>query len=365
MTKPNVVAIDELLWTYHPLDPSWKSTPFKNKLLLHQADIFVQTNIVGSKKRKYQPIYEYIIESGKPWIVAESAVFRKNMKIPPASDAYHRYSWYSYLRDEAEYCNENSPGDRWATIQKEQNIEIKPWRTSGEYVLLCLQKPGDSSLARLITQYGSYDAFISAILKQIQAHTDRKIRIRLHPLRQDRQQEAIALADIDFQRVEISPNSGVGNGLEGGAALQKDFDDAYAVVGFNSNALTESVCEGIPTFSLCPGSMALPMGTSDLSLLEDPKMPDRTQWLYDLAYCQWKESEVASGAMWEHLSQAWPDMKKTRCDRPDWQLILQRKEDYYQYHYIQHWENVYAQNKKIKNKQIEKKFKRRSKNKPT
>ena len=326
MTSPSVVAINELLWTYHPLDPSWESVSFRDKLVLEQADILAQTNIIGSKKRKHQPMYDYIIQSGKPWIVAESAVFRRNMVHPPASNAYHRYSWYSYLRDEAIYCNLNSPSDRWNRVQQEQRIEIKPWRTQGDYVLLCLQKPGDSSLARLVKQYGSYDAFISSILQQIRAHTDRKIRIRMHPLRHDRQLSAIKSAEITVDNIEMSPNSIAGNGFNGGEGLQKDFDDAYAVVGFNSNALTESVCEGIPTFSLCPGSMALPMGTDDLSLIESPPTPDRTQWLYDLAYCQWREDEVANGAMWDHLKQAWPAVRDIRTQRPDWSLVLQEQE---------------------------------------
>lgn len=271
-------------------------------------------------------MYNYIIQTGKPWIVAESAVFRYNMVHPPAPNAYHRYSWYSYLRDEAIYCNENSPGDRWLQIQKEQNIQIKPWRTQGEYVLLCLQKPGDSSLARLTAKYRTYDVFITAVLNEIRANTDRKIRIRMHPLRQDRQLLAIESARSSVKDVEISPNSGGGNGFNGGDGLQRDFDNAYAVVGFNSNSLTESVCEGIPTFSLCPGSMAMPMGTNDLRRLENPLFPDRTQWLYDLAYCQWREDEVVSGKMWDHLQQAWPMVRDTRKQRPDWQTVLQIKE---------------------------------------
>lgn len=307
---PNVVAVSELLWTYHPMDPSWGSASYHSQLsALEGADILVQTNIIGSKKKKHQPMYKYVVESGKPWIVAESAVFRKNMAHPPAPSAYHRYSWFSYLRDESEYCNQNSPSDRWLRLQKEQSIEIKPWRTQGEYVLLCLQKPGDSSLRRLIKRFGTYELFLQKTIAQIRENTDRQIRVRMHPLRQDRQIKIIETVGLTVPNIELSPNQHGSNVYEGGSGLQKDFQNAYAVVGFNSNALTESVCEGIPTFSMCPGSMAMPMGTSDLSRLESPLTPDRTQWLYDLAYCQWREDEVASGKMWAHLKQAWPDVR--------------------------------------------------------
>jgi hypothetical protein len=284
LEDPKVVAVKELLWTYHPLDPTWNTSPFADKNALEQADVFVQTNIIGSKKSKHQPMYANILFSGKPWIVAESAVFRKNMLPPPHPDSYHRYSWFSYFQDDGEYCNKNSPGDRWQQIQREQQIEIKPWRFRGDYVLLLLQKPGDSSLTRLIKKHTTYELFLENVLKEIQAHTDRKIRIRLHPLRQDRQIQAIKNASIDFSTIEISDNTSGSNGLEGGSGLAKDLESASAVVGFNSNALTESVCEGIPTFSLCSSSMAYPMGGSDLSKLENPELNiDRTQWLYDLS----------------------------------------------------------------------------------
>ena len=37
------------------------------------------------------------------------------------------------------------------TAWKEQNIDIKPWRNKGNYILLCLQNPTDTSLNDLYT----------------------------------------------------------------------------------------------------------------------------------------------------------------------------------------------------------------------
>ena len=90
--------------------------------------------------------------------------------------------------------------------------------------------------------------------------------------------------------------------LEGGDGLYADFGNAWAVVGFNSNALTESICEGIPTFSMCASSMAWDCSNKDLKDLENPIMFDRNQWLYNLGYCQWREDEIARGDPWFHLS---------------------------------------------------------------
>lgn len=106
------------------------------------------------------------------------------------------------------------------------------------------------------------------------------------------------LKDFD---VDISKNTQGAGLLEGGSGLQRDFDNAYCVVGFNSNALTESVMEGIPTFSMCASSMAWQCSNTDLSQIETPKFFDRQQWLNNLGYCQWREDEIARGDPWFHL----------------------------------------------------------------
>jgi len=213
--------------------------------------------------------------------------------------AYHRYSWTSYFRDEGDYCNTNSPSDRWLRIQQEQNIEIKDWRTNGEYVLLILQRPGDSSLKNLLAKYETYENFLTSVIADIQANTDRKIRIRLHPLRQDRQLAVIN--NLELKDIEISPNLHGAGLLEGGDGLYEDFKKAFCVVGFNSNALTESICEGIPTFSLCPSSMAWECSNTSLKNIEKPKIFERDQWLANLGYCQWTEQEMHQGLPWNHL----------------------------------------------------------------
>lgn len=299
-----VVAIEELMWTYHPLPKDWKTISFENKKEIESADVLVQSNQSGSKReKKIGHIYEYVKQSGKPFIVTESAVFRRNMPAPPNPMAYHRYSWTSYFRDEGDYCNANSPSDRWEQIQKDQNIEIKDWRSNGEYVLVILQRPGDSSLRNLIAKHGSYDAFINYTISEIQKHTDRPIVMRMHPLRQDKQRNLInAFQEYsDKKNITISTNTEGAGFLEGGSGLQKDFDGAWCVVGFNSNALTESVCEGIPTFSMCPSSMAWECSNKDLSMIETPELFDRQQWLNNLGYCQWREDECVAGLPWQHL----------------------------------------------------------------
>ena len=296
----NVVAIKELLWSWHPLPTTWKVVPYADKDSIQNADVLVQSNQSGSKKeRKLGHIYNYVKDSGKPYIVTESAVFRKNMADPDPGKpgkTYHRYSWTSYFRDEGDYCNENSPSDRWEQVQKDQNLVVKDWRTKGEYVLVMLQRPGDSSLVNLLKKHGSYEGFVTFTLNEIKKYTDRPIRVRMHPSRIDRQRAILETFDV-----QVSENLQGAGLLSGGAGLQEDFDNAWCVVGFNSNGLTESIMEGIPTFSMCPSSMAWDCSNKDLANIENPIMFERQQWLNNLALCQWREDECLAGLPWEHL----------------------------------------------------------------
>ena len=296
----NIVAIKELMWTYHPLPKSVRVVPFSDKVSIDNADILLQTNIKGGKKeRKLGNIYQYVIDSGKPYICVESAVFRRNMPNPPHPKAYHRWSWTSYFQDDGDYNNKDCPNDRWLQIQKDQNIEIKDWRTSGEYILVLLQRPGDTSLRKLIDKHETYEKFITYTINEIRKYTDRKIIIRPHPSR--KQDQLKIIEKLNLTSVEISQTPSVSGSLSGGEGLYKDFSQAWAVVGFNSNALTESICEGIPTFSMCASSMAWDCSNKDLKHLEKPLMFERQQWLNNLGYCQWREDECLSGSPIIHL----------------------------------------------------------------
>ena len=72
--------------------------------------------------------------------------------------------------------------------------------------------------------------------------------------------------------------------------------------------MTESVCEGIPTFSMCPSSMAWECSNKSLKLIEQPMYFDRQQWLNNLGYCQWNEKESVDGTAWNHLKKVINDL---------------------------------------------------------
>jgi hypothetical protein len=311
--EPLIVGIKGSYRNPHPLPnlPNFVVADWEDKETIERADVYVQSNI-DSKDRGLDEQYEYIRNSGKPWLVTESAVFRHNLREYNHPKAYHRWSWLSYFRHEGDYNNNNCPDDRWLRVQQEQQIQIKDWKKTGDYILFVMQRPGDTSNRDFLKEYGSYENYLNETLDLIRFHSNRPIRLRMHPLRANVQKEI--LRKVDLTRAIISDNvfERADNRLDGGDGLYEDFRKAWAVVGWNSNTLTESVCEGVPTFSLHPSSMAWECSNKNLKRLDNPEYFDRSQWLNNLAYCQWTEEEIEKGDPWFHLKKIYKHIKKRR-----------------------------------------------------
>ena len=319
--KLEVVTFTPGPYNYHfplPLSPNFKIVQGKKrppfgvdtKKIVERADIFLLENNpdYNQTRRKYPWIFNIVENSNKPWIVVEGPLFRKNHVKHPHQGAYYRWSWYSYFRDVGNYCNQNSPGDRWQRIQKEQNIEIHPWKKNrGDYILLMLQRPGDTSLGPMLKYYGSYENFVTCTICNIRKYTKRPIKIRLHPQNHNGQLQLLHTV-LKFSDVSISDHSEwiSHKSVEGGDGLEKDIQGSWAVIGFNSNSLTESACFGIPTWSLHGSSMAWEVSHYYLRDLETPNLNiDRTQWLHNLGYTSWRQDEVIAGMPFKHLLQSW------------------------------------------------------------
>lgn len=78
---------------------------------------------------------------------------------------------------------------------------------------------------------------------------------------------------------------------------------AHALITHGSNACFDAVMAGVPAIVLGDG-VAKPISSTSLKDIDAPLMVDsaiRRQWLANLAYFQWTESEMASGECWAFL----------------------------------------------------------------
>ena len=292
-----VIAFERVVDLLRHVDfsmPNWKIVNFSDASK-YDADAYFQMNVKKYKTRN-RPEWDFIANSGKPVLVCESTLFRKNSyTIHNPDHFYYRLGWNHFLR-QGNFNNVNAPPDRWNYIQKLQNIKIMPWKQKQGSVLLCLQKPGDSTLNSLYEQYGTYEDWIGYAIETIKKYTDASIVIRPHL-----KSTKLKIRQFVEPGVSISQTWNQRTLEEGGIGLEHDFANSCAVTGYNSNALVESTCAGIPTFPLSDESVVWDV-SNRIENLSNPNLSiDRTQWLYDAAYMIWTVREINNGTAWQHL----------------------------------------------------------------
>lgn len=168
------------------------------------------------------------------------------------------------------------------------DIEIKPWRQNGSHILILGQRTTSwNMLNRNILEW------VTTTIEKIKQITDRPIRVRLHP------------GDLENNTSNINKlQKRFGNSITISTKLNNqniinDFEDAWCSVGYNSTPNCASIMNGIPVYLEDPNnSWAKDVAFTDLNLIENPPMPDRTDWLHTIAHIHHTSEEITSGAYW-------------------------------------------------------------------
>jgi len=181
---------------------------------------------------------------------------------------------YDNIKRRAKYYNENSPSDRFDAL----GIKIKPWRHDGRHIVVFGQNEiGVSSYhTDIIGWFEKTIAYLNNTYK-------RPVIYRTHPNQKV------------FPKGNYTLKPFVGNPIE------NDLEDAWCAVAFTTNAAIDAVIHGIPVFVGDDMNMAWDVAEKNIANLKSPAMPDREQWLYNLAYAQWSIKELATKQPWEHL----------------------------------------------------------------
>jgi hypothetical protein len=223
-------------------------------------------------------------------IIADSNLFLyKNTKNP---QYYLRYSYDGVFPNSGEYCDQAPDPARWQQIKTDIGLELQPWRTHGDHVLLCLQRNGGWSMAGFSTSEWAIQTIIA-----LRKYTGRTLRIRSHPgdkgAARDCQQILQACAVLGIQNVTLSAPT---------SSLIDDLQNCWAVVNHNSSPAVGAAIEGIPVFVTDPThSQCAEIANTDLSQIETPNMPDRQPWVERLAQFHWSHEEISNGVAWNHM----------------------------------------------------------------
>ena len=158
-------------------------------------------------------------------------------------------------------------------------LSIKPWQTTGDYILICGQH--DQSL-----QWQGMPAmskWVMDTIETLQHHYTYPIIFRPHP------RCPLPNIEHEFKNV-IRQNPIKLNGTYDDFDMK--FDNIKFTISWSSNPGIHSIINGVPAF-VGPSSLAWDVATPDLLMVDTPRIIDRQQWVNDLAHTEWTIDEIA------------------------------------------------------------------------
>src|SRR6056297_179049 len=202
------------------------------------------------------------------------------------ANRYLRFSLDDVFPTTGNYFIDSVDPSRWQKIKTDLNFDLKPWRTRGDHILICLQRNGGWSMGNLDVM-----KWLKRTLKTLSTVTDRPIVVRAHP----GDKRAKQYLKIKDSKVLISDKH-----------ILEDFNNAWATITYNSSPGVASAIEGIPVFVTDPNaqkSQAYDVCNTDLTQIENPTMPERQQWIKKISMCHYNFDDLKNGTAWHTIKE--------------------------------------------------------------
>ena len=205
-------------------------------------------------------------------------------KFSSQGDLWLRYSLDSVFYNQGFYANAGANGSKWGAVSKSLGLTLEPWRTKGNHVLICLQRDSGWN-AKGFDQ----TIWLEKTLKIIRSQSSRPIVIRPHPANK-----------VDWNPLlRKYANISISNSVQ--RSLHDDVRNAHCGVFYNSSSSVASVLAGVPVFVSDESAVTYAVANLNTRDIENPAMPDRTQWLNELAACHWTMEHSLTGDIYNHF----------------------------------------------------------------
>lgn len=204
-------------------------------------------------------------------------------KFADLDSMFLRYSLNGVFYNKDNYANQNSSNQKWDRIRQILGLQLKPWRNDGKHILICLQRDGGWSLKGT-----DLNSWTNETVHKIRQFSNRPIIIRPHPKTKVNLKHLTSLPNV-IQSHESS-------------TLTQDLDNAWASVFYNSSSSVAAALSGIPIFANDDDCVTWSIANNNLANIENPLLPDREQWLYNLAAAHWTDRESQSGAIFQKFA---------------------------------------------------------------
>jgi hypothetical protein len=133
------------------------------------------------------------------------------------------------------------------------------------------------------------EVWLDKTISKIRKLSNRDIMIRMHPGDGTRFKQIEKIQKKYGTSVTISEHENIRDALV----------NCWCTVGLNSTPNVVAAIEGVPGYiEDTTRSWATGIAFTDLSQIENPPLPDRSEWATRIANIHWSNSEVRSGALW-------------------------------------------------------------------
>lgn len=259
--------------------------------LYSKCDVAV---IFGSWKDRtdlHHVVKRSVVQQSTYYIVLETPLVGRGPVSDIFQDDWYRMGLNGFLADTGNFNNVMRDGKRWEKVQRELGVELKPWHTDGQYILVALQLPGDASLRGL-----DISEWVYHTVHDIRKYTDRTIIVRAPQILRDYNSDLFY--KLNKETKDLIWQQGSKDNLN------ETLDKAWCTVTYSSGLGIDSILRGTRAYAMNTGSFVHSLGFTNLSQIEDNKsLPDRTQWLNDLCYAQWSVDEIKEGEAWNHITE--------------------------------------------------------------
>lgn len=196
---------------------------------------------------------------------------------------WHRYSLGSVYPDSGTYFFDELDNTKWNTFSSWHGVELKPWRTTGKHILILCQRPKGFNM------FTDQEVWLDKTISRLRKHSQRPIMIRMHPGDGARFKQIEKIQKKYGTTVTISQHENIRDALV----------NCWCTVGINSTPNVVAAIEGVPGYIEDPiHSWAADVAFNDLGQVENPPLPDRSNWIHKIANIHWSNDEVRSGKLW-------------------------------------------------------------------
>lgn len=215
-----------------------------------------------------------------PCIFVDSNILHYSRK----EHEWHRYSLNSVYPNNGVYLFDQLDVGKWNLFSCWHDVELQPWRQDGSHILILCQRPHGWNM------FGNDQAYwLKKTIGIIRKYSTRHIVVRMHPGDSSRINQIRKIKKRYTDDISVSENDNI----------RDDLKNCWCVVGYNSTPNVVAAIEGIPVYVEDPiHSWATDVAFTDLSMIESPPMPDRTDWVNKIANIHWSNDEVISGKLW-------------------------------------------------------------------